>query len=137
METPDLSQPKAAHIELRDPALAELALLRSLQRILLTHPVACQAAFTALIAEGRSFSATPEGRAWRARLLGSSLLQRARLVFDVATLSMLEEGAPDHVLPSSYLDALFMAATSGDADELLNRLFWSEGGREQREESGD
>ena len=36
---------------------------------------------------------------------------------------MLEERGSGDV-PSSYLDALFMAAAGGDTDELLNRLFW-------------
>ena len=100
-------------IELKDAATVEAALLRSLQRALLTHPVACQAAFTALLSEGRHFAATPEGQAWRDRLVHSSLLQQARLVFDLTTLGMLEERAGE--VPSSYLDALFMAAASGEA----------------------
>jgi hypothetical protein len=56
-------------------------------------------------------------------LINSSLLQQARLIFDLATLGMLEERAGE--IPSSYLDALFMAAAGGDADGVLNRLFWS------------
>lgn len=123
MDQRDLSAPGLPRVELRDPAAVEVALLRSAQRALLTHPVACQAAFTALLSEGRRFGATAEGRAWRERLINSSLLQQARLVFDLATLGMLEERAGE--IPSSYLDALFMAAASGEADDVLNRLFWS------------
>jgi hypothetical protein len=111
-------------LELHDATAAETAVLRSLQRALLTHPVACQAAFTALLSEGRRFAETPEGQLWRERLVHSSLLQQARLVFDLATLGMLEGDTGE--MPSGYLDALFMAATSGDADAVLNRLFWSE-----------
>jgi len=122
-------------VELRDPAAVEVALLRSVQRALLTHPVACQAAFTALLSEGRRFGATAEGRVWRERLVESSLLQRARLVFDLSTLGMLEEGGGD--VPSGYLDALFMAAASGDADEVLSRLFWSGEGGDVRGETGN
>ena len=123
MNEPDLARAGVPRVELREAATTEAALLRSLQRVLLTHPVACQAAFTALMAEGRRFAETPEGRAWRDRLVDSSLLQQARLVFDLTTLGMLEENAGE--VPSSYLDALFMAATSGDADGVLNRLFWN------------
>jgi hypothetical protein len=83
------------------------------------------------VAEGRQFGATAEGRAWRERLICSSLLQQARLVFDLATLGMLEERGGGH-LPSSYLDALFMAAGGGDTDALLNRLFWAADEREAR-----
>lgn len=123
MEQHNPTGPNVPRVELRDPVATEVAALRSLQRALLKHPVACQAAFTALLAEGRRFGATDEGRAWRERLVYSSLLQQVRLVFDLSTLGMLDEGAGE--VPSSYLDALFMAAASGDADQLLNRLFWS------------
>lgn len=116
-------------IELRDPTPIELDRLRELQCMLLKHPVACQAAFTALLAEGRRFAETAEGRAWRDRLAHSPLLHRVRLAFDLSTLGMLEEHGGS-VLPSSYLDALFMVAGGGDTDAVLNRLFWS--GAEER-----
>ena len=123
-------------VELREPESTELALLRSLQRALLTHPVASQAAFTALVAEGRRFATTEEGRVWQERLVQSALLKRARLVFDLTTLGLLEERAGNDV-PSSYLDALFMAAASGDADDLLNRLFWTSEERSVRGQPGN
>src|SRR5580693_1180923 len=47
-----------------DGALGEI--LRRAQLLLLKHPVAAQAAFAALIAEGRRFAATPEGAEWAA-----------------------------------------------------------------------
>ena len=116
--------PELPRIELKDLQPVEVDLLLALQRTLLTHPVACQAAFSALVAEGRRFAETPEGRAWRDRLVHSSLLRQARLVFDLSTLGLLEErtGA---ALPSGYLDALFMIAAGGEADRVLNQLFWS------------
>ena len=110
-------------VELTDPAPAELELVRSLQRVLLKYPTASQAAFATLVSEGRRFAQTTEGARWRARLRGSSLLQQVRLVFDLSSLGMLQEGESDDV-PSSYLDALFMIASSGDADGRLNQLFW-------------
>lgn len=124
MDGHDLIDLGVPRIELRDPAATDVELLRALQGVLLKHPVACQAAFTALLAEGRRFAQTAEGGIWRQRLVNSSLLQRARLLFDFSTLSLLEDGQADRI-PSSYLDAIFMAASSGDVDELLNRLFWS------------
>jgi hypothetical protein len=127
---------KLPRVEIRDPVPTELALLRALQRALLKHPVAGQAAFTALVAEGRTFGETAEGRVWRERLINSSLLQQARLVFDLATLGMLDERGED-ALPSSYLDALFMAAASGDADALLNQLFWAGDESDAREHTGN
>jgi hypothetical protein len=113
-------------ISLRDPEDAELRVLRSAQLLLLKHPAAAQAAFSALVAEGRRFGETPEGRAWTQRLIHSSLLHRARLVFEITTLWMLEEEPPD-VLPSAYLDALFLAGSNKELEPLLDRLF-REGG---------
>jgi hypothetical protein len=120
-------------IELREPAITEVALLQSLQRVLLKHPVAAQAAFTALVREGRQFATTPEGRLWRERLAQSAVLQQVRLVLDLATLGMLEERG-DSEVPSSYLDALFMLASGGETDAVLNQLFW---GEHDREPAGD
>lgn len=123
-------------VELVDPTAAEVEMLRALQRTMLTHPVACQAAFSALVAEGRRFAETPEGRAWRDRLVHSSLLRQVRLVFDLSTLGLLEEGA-GACLPSGYLDALFMIAAGGNADEVLNHVFWNRHEGEARGRSRD
>jgi hypothetical protein len=111
-------------IELRNPAPLEVDIVHQLQRALLMHPVASQAAFAALVAEGRRFAETEEGRQWRDRLARSALLRDVRLVFDLSTLGLLEETA-GATLPSSYLDALFMIASSGDTDAVLNQVFWS------------
>jgi hypothetical protein len=117
-------EPAPPLIELRDPTRLEVDLLHQLQRVLLIHPVACQAAFTALVAEGRRFAETDEGRVWRDRLIGSALLREVRLTFDLSTLGLLEEEA-GAALPSSYLDALFMIASGGDTDAVLNQAFWN------------
>lgn len=124
MSQPEPDRSVAPRVELCDPEPTELSLLREVQKILLKHPVAAQAAFTGLVAEGRRFGSTAEGRVWRTRLVSSSLLHQARLVFDLATLGILDEHGGD-ALPSSYLDALFMAAAGGESDALLNQLFWS------------
>lgn len=109
-------------LALRAPDDEEIRILRSAQLLLLKHPVAAQAAFSALVAEGRRFAETPEGRAWSRRLARSSLLHRARLVFEITTLWMLEEEPPD-VFPSAYLDALFLAGSNRELEPLLDRLF--------------
>ena len=54
-------------IELHDFDEATLRVLQSVQRMLLKHPIAFQAAFSALIAEGEAFAATPEGQELKAR----------------------------------------------------------------------
>ena len=109
-------------IELRDPEQEELRVLRAAQLLLLKYPVAAQSAFSALIAEGRRFQQTPEGERWSNRLSRSSLVHRARLVWEITTLWMLEEDPP-HILPSAYLDALCMAASSEELEPLLDQLF--------------
>jgi hypothetical protein len=109
-------------IPLRPPEDEETRALRSAQMLMLKHPVAAQGAFSALVAEGRQYAETAEGRQWRQRLTRSSLLHRARLVWEVSTLWMLEEEPPS-VLPSAYLDALFMSASSEELEPLLDRLF--------------
>jgi hypothetical protein len=100
----------------------QVTVLRDLQAVVLKHPVAAQAAFEALAAEGRRFARTPEGERWRARLAGSELIDRVRLVFETSTLWMLEHASPG-VLPSGYVDALFTAASQPGMEPLLDRLF--------------
>lgn len=96
-------------------------LLRRLQGLLLQHPLAAQSAFSALMAEGRRFAATPEGAAWKAALAGSELVRNGRLLWDVLSLNLLEEEAST-VVPSAYLEALFRAASSSDLEALMLRL---------------
>ena len=99
-------------------------LLRALQEaqlVLLKHPVAAQAALRALVAEGRRFAATPAGRRWRVKLAGSELVRRGRIAWQGSALTMLEERG-DGMLPSSLLDAILGALTSGGLATLLSRL---------------
>lgn len=99
--------------------LAEL--LRRVQLVLLQHPVAAQAAFRALMAEGRRFAATPEGAAWKAALAGSDVVRRAPRLWDAVSMSLLEDDAAT-VVPSAYLEALFRAVKSSDLEGLLGKL---------------
>ena len=108
-------------VALRAPASDPVAVLRRLQGVLLAHPIAAQAAFSALLAEGRRFATTPAGRRWQEQLVRSPLLRRVRAPFDAATLWMLDEGTPD-VLPSGYVDALCAIARSEDVEGAVGRL---------------
>jgi hypothetical protein len=108
-------------VALRRPEPERLRLLRRIQRIVLQHPIATQAAFAALVAEGRRFAATARGRALSAELARSPLLRRARTGFDAATLWMLEE-QPASELPSTYVDMLLMAAQGRGLEPLIDRL---------------
>lgn len=106
-----------------------LRLLHEGQYLLLKHPVAAQAAFSAFVAEGRRFARSDEGQRWEARLRGSNLIRKGRVVWEVVTLKMLEEHAPS-VLPTTYLDAMVQATSSSELEPLLARLFdmeWEHG----------
>ena len=96
-------------------------LLRRAQLVLLKHPIAAQAAFAALVAEGRRFAATPEGAEWMTALSGSDLVLRLGRVWEAVSLSMLEDD-PDTIIPSAYLEALLKAARSPALDEILRKL---------------
>lgn len=95
--------------------------LRAAQFVVLQHPVAAQAAFAALVAEGRRHASTPEGQARRARLGRSPLLRRVREAFEVGTFNLLEAD-PQGVLPSAYVDVVMLAAGAGGLEPLLARL---------------
>lgn len=109
--------------------------LRGVQELVLRHPVAMRAAVGALVAEGRRFAETPEGAALRAQLERSELVRRARLVWQMASHSLLSEldtgDATAEALPTAWLDGLFSAA-AGDPDRVLDRLF----GVDEDEEAG-
>ncbi len=120
-----MSEPRDSglpRLRLRESGDEVTEVLRKLQAAVLKHPVAAQAIFSALVAEGRRFAETDPGRRWKRRLARSELLQRARLAWEVTTLWMLEEDPPG-VLPSAYLDALFMSASNPELESLLDRLF--------------
>jgi hypothetical protein len=97
-------------------------LLLQLQGAVMKHPLAAQALFSALIAEGRAFERTAEGQVLRERLKGSDLLHRARLALDLPGLSLLTR-APEGALPSGYVDALFMMAGARQPGEIMDALF--------------
>ena len=94
-------------------------LFRRAQEVVLTHPVAAQAAWAALVAEGRRASLTPEGAALRRRLARSPLLPRLREVLDLSTFNALEAD-PTGPLPSDFVELL--AAAMAEGRPLLDRL---------------
>lgn len=109
-------------VELRPRREHDMQMLQALQDVALKHPVALQSAFNALIAEGREFARSREGQRWREKLARSRLLQRVRLAWETSTLLVLQEEPPD-TLPSAYVDALFMVASSTELEPLLDEFF--------------
>ena len=118
--TPDARPPTAA-AEHGDPDELD-AVLHQLQLVILRHPLAAQALFRGLVAEGRAFARTAEGQRWAAVLADSPLIRRGGMVWDVTTLRTLDDD-PETQVPSGILDA-FVKVTLVDALEpLLSRLF--------------
>lgn len=98
---------------------AVLERLRAAQALLVKYPIAGQAAFHALVREGRRFSETDDGRVLKRRLAGSPLLARARTLFEgLAGGIVSEEGG---AVPSAYVDA-FLRALDRDLEGVLADL---------------
>lgn len=96
--------------------------LRQLQYLILRYPVASQALFAALVAEGRQYAATDEGARWAAALTRSPAIERARVVWDVSTLRMLEDD-PNTIVPSALLDGFIRAVGVEELEPFLSRMF--------------
>lgn len=109
-------------IDLGDPEDELFEALGSAQTAMARYPIAAQALFSALVAEGRRYAKTPEGAALQARLAGSDLIRRGRVLWEVGTLNVLEEH-PEGVLPSKVVDALVQASATPDLERMLARLF--------------
>ena len=96
-------------VELGDAVGSAEEILSGLRRIIIQHPAACQELFSALRAEGERYIETAEGLAAAQTLSHSDLIRRARFIWESSSGSILDEH-PDGILPSSYIDALFMTA---------------------------
>lgn len=95
--------------------------LSELQLAVLRHPVAAQAIFSALVAEGRSYAETEEGRRVAQTVAVSDLAHRGRVVWDVMTMSALTDGP--EVLPSVVLDAFMESIDNDRLEPWLSSLF--------------
>ena len=93
-------------------------ILAQLTVVVLRHPIAAQAAFKALVAEGRRFAATPDGQRWRAALAHSEFVRRGRAFWEASPLNLLEDHA-QAVLPSGIVDAAVRAVGTGQVRNLL------------------
>lgn len=98
------------------------ALLGQLQSIVVRYPIAAQAAFRALVAEGRAFAETTEGRELARSLADSQLVRRGRIAWDVVTARAFDDD-PEVIVPTVFLDALARTAAVDGLEPLLSRLF--------------
>jgi plasmid stabilization system protein ParE len=113
-----------ARLVLRDRPSAQRDVLEIAHRALLKHPLAAQAAITALVSEGRRFAATPAGRRWRARLVGTELVRRGQELWEGSGLGLFDDD-PETVLPSALLDSLLGRIAAGDVMSVI-KGFWGE-----------
>ena len=105
------------------PESAELAsVLQALQRALFDFPIASQAAFAALVAEGRQFARTEEGKQWEERLRNSELVVRGRVAWEVLTQSAFSEDSKT-VLPTVVLDAFARTTALNSLEPFLSVFF--------------
>jgi hypothetical protein len=105
-----------------DPLAAPL---RHIQAAILEHPLAAQALFRSLVAEGRRFAHTEEGSQWAERLAGTPLVQRGRLAWEALSLNALDDD-PDVVLPSAVVDAFVQAISSSTLELTLGAALAAE-----------
>jgi len=83
--------------------------IHQLTRVVVKYPLATQAAYSALVREGRAFAATDEGQRIRDQLAGSELVARLRTAWELLTFGMLRDETPAGVLPSVLVEALVQA----------------------------
>jgi hypothetical protein len=97
-------------------------LLRLVRRLQRRNPEATSALAKALVAEGRRFASTPEGRRWQARLASSDLISRGRLLWLAAGFDRLLDGGEEPaVVPSDWLLFVADALQGTDIEALLAR----------------
>lgn len=111
----------------RDPDAELTAALRALQSTLIRHPIATQAAFRALVKEGKAWAETPEGAEWKHRLARSEVVARARITWEGLTNNVFESEG-ENVIPSTLIDAVIAASGHPALEALLARLHAEEGG---------
>lgn len=116
------AQVPAARLVIDDDSDELARVLRITQQLVLQHPAAAQALFAAFVREGRAYAETAEGRAWQARLASSELVRRARVLWDMGTVGLLEDDQ-DAVLPSKLLDVIVQCGGVEALEPLMARLF--------------
>jgi hypothetical protein len=107
-------------VDERDDELGRV--LEGIRDALIRHPIATQSAFSALVAEGRRFSETAEGKTMCAQLADSELLARLRVVWESLSMTAFSE-RPDAPLPSFFLEGVVRAAVERGLESLLSRAF--------------
>ena len=110
-------------IRLPDAADADpiARLVERAHRLLIKHPVAAQAAYRALVAEGARFAGTDEGKTWLARVEHSEQLRRLRPLWEAATLNLLDARSPS-ALPGQFIELVAHAIGQANIERRLGAL---------------
>lgn len=95
-------------------------LLVNARRVLIKYPIAGAAGYRALMAEGRKFADTPEGREIQEMLTRSPVFLKARTLFEGMSGGMLRD--EPSMLPSVILDAGMAELAHSEIERLLERL---------------
>ena len=98
-------------LTIQDPESEVDEVLLALQSAVLKHPAASQAILSALTAEGRQYAQTEEGK----------LVLTTWRVWEGTSLWSFNPDE-DCILPSAYVDALFMSAGSKDIESVIENL---------------
>jgi hypothetical protein len=96
--------------------------LSRVQRVIEEHPVAVQAAFSALVREGRRFAATEDGAEWTRRLSHSELVSRLRILWESLSVTAFTDD-PSATLPTFFLDGIVRAASDAGLESRLSKVF--------------
>lgn len=96
--------------------------LRLAQEVLMRFPMAAQAAFNVLVAEGREYARTPEGAELFSRLAHGNQANRLRVIWEILTLSGITE-QKSSAIPSVFLDRLARTLLVEKLEPMLARLF--------------
>jgi len=100
----------------------ELQTLKRLRRAIFRYPMATQAMFSALVAEGRQYATTEEGAEWRKRLGYAKATGRARMLWETLSLGTFSERS-EEPLPSVLGEALLRTLRRTHLEPLLAKLF--------------
>ena len=116
----DQSEAKLPRLSLQDNDLL-LRLLRDGQHLLLYNPRTAQSILQALVAEGRHFAQTPDGRLWQQKIAESDIIKKGRLIWQAFGLDNLLKDEPD-IIPSEWLEHISKALDNTDLETMLSQL---------------
>jgi hypothetical protein len=112
-----------AHVRFSPEADEALELVvEGVRDSIMRHPIATQAAFAALVAEGKRFAESERGKLLAEQLARSELVARLRVVWESLSMTAFVE-QPDVPLPSFFLDGVVRAAAEQGLESLLSRAF--------------